>query len=92
MRTLTFIFALSIAAASEPADRPDVAVVKGTFAIKERPKQANAILLYCGVVERALQQNGAPYSLLSEQDVADGKLAGFKLAVFPYNTGIPGTQ
>jgi len=86
MRNLAIVLGAWLLVGCALAQQPDVAVVKGTFTAKQRPASARSVALYCGIVQRALEQNGMEYDLLTEEQVVAGKLAGYKLAIFPFNT------
>ena len=72
-------------AALAKAQQPDVAVVKGTFTINERPSEGRGAAAFCKTIEAGLEQSGVKFNLLTEEHVVKGKLAGHKLAIFPYS-------
>ncbi len=67
------------------AQQPDIAVVKATFSIKERPAEGRGSIAFSKIVEATLAQSGLAYDMITEEEVVEGKLAGYKLAIFPYS-------
>ena len=86
MRTCATVTLIVLIATCALAQQADVALVKGTFAFKDQPGSAQAVSLYSGVVATGLRQAGVKYDVVPEEKVAQGKLAGYRLAIFPYNT------
>lgn len=68
------------------AQAADVAVVKCTLAVKKAPGEARAHGMYLEAVTRKLAQNGLPFDVLTDEQVMAGKLDGYKVAIFPFNT------
>jgi len=80
--TLTVLFAHALAGLAQQAD---VVIVKATFSIKERPAEGRGSLAFSRIVESALEQSGIVFDMITEEEVVEGKLAGYKLAIFPYS-------
>ena len=86
MRTQAMVLAGLLLAGGALAQQADVAVVRATFTAGEQPRLARAVALYCNIVTAALKEYGVAHDVLTEEQVTAGKLAGYKLAIFPYNT------
>ena len=88
MKALTMWIALSVAwnALCCTAQPADVAVVKGTIAVKKDPTHARAHAMYFDSVAKKLAQSGIPFDTLSDEQVIAGKLGACKVAIFPFNT------
>jgi len=70
----------------EGSPAADVAVVKCTLAVKKDPALAKGFEGHREAVTKKLQQYGVPFDLLTDEQVVAGKLAGYRLVIFPYNT------
>ena len=64
--------------------RPDVVVVRATSSATDAAQRSLA-RASTGYVLRWLELTGIPHGLLTDDQVADGALAGAKLALFAYN-------
>lgn len=67
------------------AQTPEVAVVEGTFTIQKSASEGSAAAQFCDKVETALKRATISFSLLTEEQVEQGALAGHKVAIFPYS-------
>ncbi|NOZ24239.1 MAG: family 10 glycosylhydrolase [Planctomycetes bacterium] len=84
--TILVPFALAFAATCALVQGADVAVVKCTLAVKGKPGKARGYNTHMGAVTRKLEHCGVPFDLLTDEQVIAGKLAGYKLAIFPFNS------
>ena len=63
----------------------DVAVVIGTYAARELPKEAKSVYTCAERVANLLDSAGVMASTMEDEDVVRGGLAGKKVAILPYN-------
>ena len=64
----------------------DVAVIKCTIAARKDAAQAHGFAMHTEAVTRKLTQSGLPFDTLTDEQIIAGKLTGYKLAIFPFNT------
>ena len=64
-----------------------IALVRGTYT--EKAHKNTNIKIYFGNVKKTLDSAGIKYAVLSDEDVIQGKLKSFKLAIFPHNPHNP---
>jgi len=62
-----------------------VVLVKGTYTIQQKGSEAGAVGTFFDTVAGPLRAAGVDFEALGDEDVEAGKLAGAKLAIFPYN-------
>ncbi|MFW6437753.1 MAG: hypothetical protein ACOCZ7_01960, partial [Armatimonadota bacterium] len=75
----TVIMTVLIAGASHSAD---VALVNATLSLQQHPGEG--IDTYYEAVKRGLEQNAVQYDTVTDEQIVDGALSGYKLAIFPY--------
>ena len=63
-----------------------VAVVRPTIAEKEPGAQTRGYGMYREAVTQKLERCGVPFDLVTDEQIIAGKLAAYKLAVFPFNS------
>ena len=67
------------------AEQPEIVVVEGTFTVAKSPSEGRGAQQFCDKVEKALQDVGIAFTLATEEQVEQGVLAGYRLAIFPYS-------
>ncbi len=82
-RFATAVFSIVFPATIVFAGKADVAVVKCTIAVGGSRGKATT---HVTAVTRKLDQCGVAFDLLTDEQVIAGKLSGYKLAIFPYNS------
>ncbi|MBD3292361.1 MAG: family 10 glycosylhydrolase, partial [Armatimonadia bacterium] len=60
----------------------EVAFVKATFSLQEHPGQG--IDTFYDVVKRGLDQNAVEYDIVTDEQIVEGALADYRLAIFPF--------
>lgn len=66
-------------------EQAEVAIVKATFSLAERPGEGRGSLQFSRTIEMALEQAGVAFDMLTEEEVEERGLAGYKLVIFPYS-------
>ena len=79
-------FALAFSVFCSVAVSSDVAVVKCTIAGKKDPAQAKGYGMHLDTLAKKLQRSGVSFDTVTDEQVIAGKLAAYRLAIFPYNT------
>ncbi len=80
---LVTVFVFLCAAAF--GQQADVAIIKATFSIAERPAEGRGSVTFSKIIESALSQSAVLFDMLTEEQVEEGSLAGYKLVIFPYS-------
>ena len=70
---------MALASLTEAAD---VALVHATFSVEKRP--TSGIDTYYAAVKRGLDANAVEYDIVTDEQIADGALAAYTLAIFPF--------
>jgi uncharacterized lipoprotein YddW (UPF0748 family) len=61
-----------------------IALIRGTYAGAVKSSEAGSTEAFAATLGDALTQAGLEYTVLGDEDVAAGKLQGYKLAIFAY--------
>ena len=69
--------------------QPPIALVKNTAARETAPSEARGAEQFYQTMAGFLDKAGARYAELTDEDIATGGLAGYRLAIFPYSPAIP---
>ncbi len=63
-------------------DAADVALVHATFSVEKHP--TSGIDTYYQAVKRGLDANAVEYDIVTDEQIVEGALADYKLAIFPF--------
>jgi uncharacterized lipoprotein YddW (UPF0748 family) len=79
------IVGLALLCGVASAQQPEVAIVKATFSIAERPAEGRGSIGFSRTIENGLTGAGVAYEMITEEQVEADGLAAFKLVIFPYS-------
>ncbi|MEA3403608.1 MAG: family 10 glycosylhydrolase [Armatimonadota bacterium] len=69
-------------AAGVSAQTPDVALVRATFSLEQHPNAG--IDIYYEAAKRGLDANAVQYDIVTDEEIVEGALADYALAIFPF--------
>lgn len=82
---MALLLPLVLVATATCAWAADIALVRGTYAETQKAADSASTYTYFDVVSDALATAGLEFDRMGDEDVAAGKLAGYKIAIFAYS-------
>ncbi|MCX7598442.1 MAG: family 10 glycosylhydrolase, partial [Armatimonadetes bacterium] len=79
------VTSLVLAVIAASAWAADIALVRGTYAEAQKAADSASTYAYSDIIADALTTAGLEFDRLGDEDVAAGKLAGYRIAIFAYS-------